>query len=306
MSDTTLNRFLASGTTAARLAFTPSPPTPASGPNPGYFWFDTDDSITYSWDGAAWVAPPGSGTVTHTGTLTSGDFITGNGGADITAVTPTAATALLDDLVGDSGSGGTKGLAPAPAAGDAAAGKFLKADATWAVPAGGGGGWTLIQSQTASGSANLEFTGISSTYDNYAIVFEVILAQTSGANFTTTLSDASGYFSAAYQWTGLFLSTGAASGPGKTGSTSDSAIHLFDGVSNTNGLSGTMFLIGSQRTSGFVATQFMVGGFDSGNHWFHQSSSGMHALTQAVTKIKFAFSTGNITSGTIKLYGIEN
>ena len=41
-------------------------------------------------------------------------------------------------MVGDSGSGGTKGLAPAPAAGDAAAGKYLKADGTWAVPPGSG------------------------------------------------------------------------------------------------------------------------------------------------------------------------
>lgn len=44
---------------------------------------------------------------------------------------------------GDAGAGGTKGAVPAPAAGDAAAGKFLKADGTWAVPSGsGGGGWT--------------------------------------------------------------------------------------------------------------------------------------------------------------------
>lgn len=49
-------------------------------------------------------------------------------------------TALLSNMVGDSGSGGIKGLVPAPASGDAAAGKFLKADGTWAVPAGGGGG----------------------------------------------------------------------------------------------------------------------------------------------------------------------
>ena len=49
-------------------------------------------------------------------------------------------TANLDAMVGDSGSGGTKGLVPAPAAGDAAAGKFLKADGTWeAVPGGSGG-----------------------------------------------------------------------------------------------------------------------------------------------------------------------
>jgi hypothetical protein len=41
------------------------------------------------------------------------------------------ATAMLDIMVGDSGSGGTKGLVPAPASGDAAANKFLKADGTW-------------------------------------------------------------------------------------------------------------------------------------------------------------------------------
>lgn len=37
-------------------------------------------------------------------------------------------------LVGDSGSGGTAGVVPAPAAGDAAALKFLKANGTWDVP----------------------------------------------------------------------------------------------------------------------------------------------------------------------------
>lgn len=54
-------------------------------------------------------------------------------------LTATQVTAALNAMVGDSGSGGTKGLVPAPAAGDAAAGKFLKADGTYAVPAGGGG-----------------------------------------------------------------------------------------------------------------------------------------------------------------------
>jgi len=58
----------------------------------------------------------------------------GAGTGDPTDLTATQATAVLNTLVGDSGSGGTKGLAPAPAAGDAAASKFLKADATWAVP----------------------------------------------------------------------------------------------------------------------------------------------------------------------------
>jgi hypothetical protein len=52
--------------------------------------------------------------------------------------TPTQVTADLIAMVGDSGSGGTKGLVPAPAAGDAAAAKYLKADGTWATVSGGG------------------------------------------------------------------------------------------------------------------------------------------------------------------------
>ena len=65
---------------------------------------------------------------------------------DSTATRPPAAHASdhtdgtddVADLVGDSGAGGTHGLVPAPGAGDAAAGKFLKADGTWVVAASGG------------------------------------------------------------------------------------------------------------------------------------------------------------------------
>lgn len=58
----------------------------------------------------------------------------GAGTGDPTDLTATQATAILNAVVGDSGSGGTKGLAPAPGSGDAAAGKFLHADGTYQVP----------------------------------------------------------------------------------------------------------------------------------------------------------------------------
>lgn len=51
-------------------------------------------------------------------------------------LTASEATATLNAFVGDSGSGGTKGLVPAPSAGDS--GKYLKGDGTWATIAGGG------------------------------------------------------------------------------------------------------------------------------------------------------------------------
>lgn len=63
----------------------------------------------------------------------------GAGTGDPTDLSSTQATAILDNFVGDSGSGGTKGLVPAPAAGDAAAGKYLDSDGTWSVPSGSGG-----------------------------------------------------------------------------------------------------------------------------------------------------------------------
>ncbi len=63
---------------------------------------------------------------------------TAAGRSMVGAADATAQTALLNPMVGDSGAGGTKGLAPAPAAGDAAAGKFLKADGSYQVPTGSG------------------------------------------------------------------------------------------------------------------------------------------------------------------------
>jgi len=57
MSDTTLNRFLGSGTTTERLAFVPAPPTPAAGPHPGYTFWDTTLQALYAWNvgTSAWV-----------------------------------------------------------------------------------------------------------------------------------------------------------------------------------------------------------------------------------------------------------
>lgn len=76
------------------------------------------------------------GTITNTELANMADqtFKGNNAGStgaplDLTA---TQATAMLDVMVGDSGAGGLKGLVPAPAAGDAASGKYLRADGTWA------------------------------------------------------------------------------------------------------------------------------------------------------------------------------
>ena len=72
-------------------------------------------------------------------------------------------TAYDPVMVGDTGFGGTTGNVPAPAAGDAAAAKFLKADGTWTAPPTASGNATEIQSVDVSATAPT--TGQVLTYD---------------------------------------------------------------------------------------------------------------------------------------------
>lgn len=73
----------------------------------------------------------------------------------------TVPVARLPVMVGDSGSGGTAGLVPAPSAGDAAAGKFLGAGGTWGLP----GDFVKIASDVLSSSASsFSLTSIPQTY----------------------------------------------------------------------------------------------------------------------------------------------
>lgn len=118
-------------------------------------------------------------------------------------LTAADATAVLSAFVGDSGAGGTKGLVPAPAAGDAAAGKFMKADATWAVPAGGGGSivGSVIIWMTGTAPANtLECDGSAVSRATYAGLYAVIGTIYGAGDGSTTfnLPDLRGQFLRGY------------------------------------------------------------------------------------------------------------
>jgi len=74
------------------------------------------------------------------------------GSAAPTALTGTVVTTLLDAVVGDSGSGGTKGLVPAPASGDAAASKVLTAGGVWTAFATLAAAYAPINNPTFTGN----------------------------------------------------------------------------------------------------------------------------------------------------------
>jgi len=78
------------------------------------------------------------------------------GAAAPSDLTATQTTAMLNAMVGDSGSGGTKGLVPAPAAGDSA--KYLKGDGTWATVTAGVSSVTASAPISSSGGATPNIT----------------------------------------------------------------------------------------------------------------------------------------------------
>lgn len=97
--------------------------------------------------GGTWAVPPGTGGAAFYQTIEQAG-VSKPQEDNLNFLAPITATdnpgnsstdIAVSVMVGDSGSGGTKGLAPAPPAGSAAAGKYLAADGTFSVPPGTGG-----------------------------------------------------------------------------------------------------------------------------------------------------------------------
>lgn len=130
-------------------------------------------------------------TATFKGRITAA---TGN----VEDLTVTQATSMLNNFVGDSGSGGTKGLVPAPAAGDAALSKFLAANGGWAVPTSlalaAGAVMSFAMSTPPVGWLECDGTAISRT--TYATLFSAIGVTFGSGDGSTTFNipDVRGYF----------------------------------------------------------------------------------------------------------------
>lgn len=136
--------------------------------------------------------------------------------ADPADLTVAQVTAMLDDFEGDSGSGGTKGLVPAPASGDAAAGKYLKADGTWAtVSASGSSTLAALTDLSAAGtSADKNKLLVSDGDTTYSFItasmalgyFDVrdptygVLGGTSGTDTTNVTNDTTAVQAALDAW----------------------------------------------------------------------------------------------------------
>ena len=178
-----------------------------------------------------------------------------------------------------------------------------------------GGALNLISTQTASASASLEFTtGIDSTYDVYVFKFinchpsedagrlQVNFSTDGGSNYNVTKTSTSfrSYHNEADSSTLLDYTDGF----DMAQETGFKTICAVGGNDNDQSASGEMYLYNPSSTTfvkHFIATTHTYGQNDASYSLF---SAGYGNTTSAINGVKFIMHSGNIDSGTIKLYGI--
>jgi len=191
------------------------------------------------------------------------------------------------------------------------------------LPSGvGGGSLNLISTQTASSSSTIDFTsGIDSTYKEYIFKFINIHASTDTAifSFQGNASGGSGYnetitstyFESYHQENGgdealTYNSSGDQAQGTSFQSLSQQGLGVATGEDDQN-LSGTLHLFDPSNTT-FVKHFIANVNYNDKSASVYSNNTfvaGYFNTTSAIDEIQFKMSSGNIDSGTIKLYGVS-
>jgi hypothetical protein len=223
------------------------------------------------------VADGGTGTTSHT----ANNLLVGNGTSPIVSIAPSTSGNILT-------SNGTSWASTAPPAASAL---------VW------------LGTITAAGGGSVDFTSlITSTYDDYKVVFDnvvpagagyltMLLSTDNGSTWLTPgyLGAFSGVTQAASVTNGVFLATAVTVGTNQSISTT--VAH--------GGISGHVMLYGVNSTT--------TGKHFTGSHFANITVStfttgifgGWHSGTAAVNAVRFVMSAGLITQGTFRIYGIK-
>jgi hypothetical protein len=181
------------------------------------------------------------------------------------------------------------------------------------------GSMVLLSEQTASASASISFTsGIDSTYPIYKFEFINIHPSASGdgnkLQFNLSTDGGSNYnvtktTTAIRVWhyendseTGLDYHTG-----GDLAQSTNFQV-ITEGLNNDNdhGASGTMSLFNPSSTTFVKHFITETSSIRPGNINYRYMTAGYGNTTSSINAVRFQISSGNIDSGTIKLYGIKD
>jgi len=184
------------------------------------------------------------------------------------------------------------------------------------------GAMTLIKTLTASSSSTLSFVNGSSdvvldgTYPIYKFVWINCHPASANTEFTFNMSIDSGSNYNVTKTTTFFQADHSEGGVGESLAyyTGDDLAqgtgfqNLCDVIDNDNDNSGNGFLFLFDPSSTTFVKHFFsnANGMYNGNYHQDNYVAGYGNTTSAVDGVQFKFNSGNIDSGTIKLYGIKD
>ena len=172
-------------------------------------------------------------------------------------------------------------------------------------------GCVKISTATASSSATLSFTGLTSTYKNYMLVCDNLLPATDAVSLHMQLGTGGtptyGTGVSDYSWCFNYarVDSADATSEGVSGDYNDSKIYLADvGTGTSEDFCGVIYLFDPASATSYKKTTCNGAYIDSAPALLSTLSSGIYKTATAVTAVRLQMSSGNIASGTITLYGL--
>ena len=179
-----------------------------------------------------------------------------------------------------------------------------------------GGSLVLLSTQTASSSSTIDFTSdIASTYKEYVFKFVSIHPATDNVNFMVNFRDGgssydatktSSSFAAYHNEAGDTTGVNYEASFDLAQSTGNQPLNAGGGVGGDadQSISGTLHLFDPSSTT-FVKHYISNINFSNNSNYTIQSFiAGYCNVTAAIDGVQFSMSSGNIDSGTIKMYGV--
>jgi len=192
----------------------------------------------------------------------------------------------------------------------------IKYDMTLSSNATGGGSLVLLSTQTASSDSTINFTsGIDSTYKEYIFKCYDIHPATDNVNFLVNFRDGGSSFDATKTSSAFAVyqnEAGSTAGAGYEGSfdlaqsTGNQPLNTGGGVGGDadQSISGTLHLFDPSSTTFVKHFISNINFYNEANYTIQSFIGGYCNTTTAIDGAQFSMSSGNIESGTIKLYGV--
>lgn len=178
---------------------------------------------------------------------------------------------------------------------------------TWVTPSSGA--LVFLSSVTASSSATVDLeTTFSSTYDAYIIIASGVISATSGTSFNCRLKLGGAYATSSYSYHSSITSASSASYSATASDTAAAQIVITSAMGNTtaDSVNFTMTINNPSSTTNKKVVYWIGGSQDASTSLNRLAGAGSGNAITALTGVRFLAGSGNITSGTFRLYGIAN